>query len=212
MEHTQYIERLVPTWFTALKSEKTTSTGFCSPQELEKLIQFLQKHSLTQYKLLSDVTAVDWLGQQENKISINNLETIFSDIRTHRFVNFKSRFLVVYNLVSVVTGHRLILKTFVTQNSSTYSPLPSLYPYFNSSSWPEREVWDMFGITFTNHPDLRRILTDYGFQGFPLRKDFPLSGFSEVRYDDTVRRVVSDSLELPQEFRNFDIAGPWASV
>lgn len=210
-EHTQYIERLIPSWFTALRSENTVSTGFCPAQHLEKTVIFLQKHSLSQYRSLSDITAVDWLGRQQDKLSINGFDTISSDLRVQRFADFKSRFVVVYNMLSIVTGHRLLLKTFVSQKSSDYTSLPSLVKYFDCANWYEREVWDMFGITFSNHPDLRRILTDYGFQGFPLRKDFPLSGFSEVRYDDTLRRVVLDSIELPQEFRNFDIAGPWST-
>lgn len=210
-EHAQYIERLTPSWFTALRSENNVSTGFCSPSNLEKTVFFLQKHSLLQYKSLSDITAVDWLGRQQDKIAVNALDSISSDLRVRRFVDFRSRFLVVYNMLSIVTGHRLLLKTFVSQKSSSYTPLPSLVKYFDCANWYEREVWDMFGITFSNHPDLRRILTDYGFQGFPLRKDFPLSGFSEIRYDDTLRRVVLDSLELPQEFRNFEISSPWSA-
>lgn len=85
----------------------------------------------------------------------------------------------------------------------------SVVSIFPSAGWWEREVWDMFGVYFTNHPDLRRILTDYGFEGHPLRKDFPLSGYLEVRYDDSEKRVVSEPIEMAQEFRYFDFTSPW---
>eukprot|EP00798_Chlamydomonas_sp_ICE-L_P032216 gene32216-16774_t len=92
------------------------------------------------------------------------------------------------------------------------TPVPSIVKVFSSANWFEREVWDMFGVFFSNHPDLRRILTDYGFQGHPLRKDFPLSGFTEVRYDYTKKRVVQENLELSQEFRLFDFSSPWDTL
>jgi NADH-quinone oxidoreductase subunit C len=83
---------------------------------------------------------------------------------------------------------------------------------YKSSLWLEREIWDMFGIFFSEHPDLRRILTDYGFEGFPLRKDFPLSGFNEVRYDDEVKRIIYEPIEITQEFRSFDFLSPWEKI
>ena len=97
----------------------------------------------------------------------------------------------------------------VKVKSAEKTPIDSVTHLFPSANWFERETWDMFGICFLNHPDLRRIMTDYNFEGHPLRKDFPLSGYVEVRYDDSVRRVVVDPLELTQEFRLFDFASPW---
>lgn len=135
---------------------------------------FLRDHTNCQYKVLSDLTAVDY--------------------------PFKlNRFEVVYQLVSVRYNHRLILKCSVECTSS----LPSITQVFSAANWYEREVFDMFGIFFSNHPDLRRILTDYGFEGNPLRKDFPLSGYTETRYDFEKKRIVCEPLEFSQDFRGF---------
>jgi len=116
------------------------------------------------------------------------------------------RFEVSYELLSLKFNNRLRVKTSINEVGS----LESITKVYNSANWWEREVWDMFGIFFSNHPDLRRILTDYGFEGYPLRKDFPLSGYVEVRYDDTVKRVVCEPLELAQEFRSFNFESPWS--
>lgn len=89
------------------------------------------------------------------------------------------------------------------------TPIDSITSIYAGANWFEREVWDMYGVFFANHPDLRRLLTDYGFQGHPFRKDFPLTGFVEVRYDDELKRVVTEPLELAQEFRKFDLGSPW---
>jgi NADH/F420H2 dehydrogenase subunit C len=137
----------------------------------------------TQYKLLVDITAVDYPSRP-------------------------LRFEVVYNLLSIQYNARIRIKTCVDE----IKPLISSTGVFSSAGWWEREVWDMFGIFFSNHPDLRRILTDYGFQGHPLRKDFPLTGYVEVRYDDSEKRVVTESLELTQEFRFFDFSSPWEQI
>jgi NADH:ubiquinone oxidoreductase subunit C len=112
---------------------------------------------------------------------------------------------VVYDLLSLTYNSRLRLKVFTNELQS----LPSSVKIFINANWWEREIWDLYGIYFDQHPDLRRILTDYGFEGHPLRKDFPLSGYIEVRYDDNKKRIVVEPLELTQEARSFTFESPW---
>lgn len=119
----------------------------------------------------------------------------------------KNRFEVVYELLSIVHNSRIRVKTYTDE----INPIFSIVTLFPCANWWEREIWDMFGVFFYTHPDLRRILTDYGFEGHPLRKDFPLSGFFELRYDEDQRVVVCDPLELSQEFRMFNFATPWSN-
>jgi NADH-quinone oxidoreductase subunit C len=115
------------------------------------------------------------------------------------------RFDVVYHLLSLSRNVRIRIKTAIDENT----PVPSAVALFATASWFEREAFDMYGITFSDHPDMRRILTDYGFSGYPLRKDFPLTGYVEVRYDDEQKRVVYRPVKLVQEFRDFDFMSPW---
>jgi len=115
------------------------------------------------------------------------------------------RFDVVYHLLSMTQNLRLRIKVATDE----MTPVPSAFEVFPAASWYERETYDMYGVLFTGHPDMRRILTDYGFDGHPLRKDFPLSGFVEVRYDDALKRVVYEPVKLSQEFRSFDFLSPW---
>jgi NADH-quinone oxidoreductase subunit C len=115
------------------------------------------------------------------------------------------RFDVVYHLLSLKQNHRIRVKV----ETDEATPVPSLIPVFPAAEWYERETYDLYGILFSDHPDLRRLLTDYGFDGHPLRKDFPLTGFVEVRYDDELKRVVYEPVRLTQEFRNFDFLSPW---
>nr|WP_325261063.1 NADH-quinone oxidoreductase subunit C [uncultured Rhizobium sp.] len=115
------------------------------------------------------------------------------------------RFDVVYHLLSPHRNLRIRIKVATGEDE----PVPSAFSVYPGADWFEREAWDLYGILFTGHPDLRRILTDYGFEGHPLRKDFPTTGFVEVRYDDSVKRVVYEPVELRQEFRNFDFLSPW---
>ena len=115
------------------------------------------------------------------------------------------RFDVVYHLLSL--KHNIRLRVKVEADDET--PVPSVVEVFPSASWYEREVWDMYGVMFDGHPDLRRILTDYGFQGHPQRKDFPLTGYVELRYSEEEKRVVYEPVSLPQEFRDFDFMSPW---
>jgi NADH-quinone oxidoreductase subunit C len=117
----------------------------------------------------------------------------------------EERFDVVYHLLSPRKNLRIRVKVTTNENE----PVPSVTGVYPGALWYEREVYDLYGVLFTGHPDLRRILTDYGFEGYPLRKDFPLTGFVEVRYDDEVKRVVYEPVELRQEFRNFDFLSPW---
>lgn len=151
-----------------------------SKEYILPLFFFLRDHTQTQYKLLIDITAVDYPSKEK-------------------------RFEIVYNLLSIQYNSRIRIKLFVND----ITPIESIVSIYNSANWLERETWDMFGVFFINHPDLRRILTDYGFEGHPLRKDFPLSGFVEVRYDDSEKRVITEPLEITQEFRAFDFASPW---
>lgn len=115
------------------------------------------------------------------------------------------RFDVVYHLLSPKQNLRIRIKVATDEDT----PVPSACAVYPGADWFERETWDMYGVLFTGHPDLRRILTDYGFEGHPLRKDFPTTGFVEVRYDDAAKRVVYEPVELKQEFRNFDFMSPW---
>jgi NADH-quinone oxidoreductase subunit C len=118
------------------------------------------------------------------------------------------RFEVVYNLLSLRHNRRVRVK--VTTDEAT--PVPSVTAVFSSANWFERETWDMYGVFFSDHPDLRRILTDYGFEGHPMRKDFPLTGYVELRYDDEQKRVVYEPVKLTQEFRRFDFMSPWEGM
>lgn len=118
------------------------------------------------------------------------------------------RFEVVYNLLSLTHNRRVRVKIRTDEET----PVPSVTGVFNSANWWEREAWDLMGILFSDHPDLRRIMTDYGFEGHPLRKEFPLTGYVEVRYDDEQKRVVYEPVKLAQEFRTFDFLSPWEGV
>ncbi|MAM69032.1 MAG: NADH-quinone oxidoreductase subunit C [Rhodospirillaceae bacterium] len=151
-----------------------------SRDNLLALMKLLRDDSNCLFKAMIDVTAADYPERPE-------------------------RFEVVYNLLSISHNQRIRVKTSTDENT----PVPSVVPLFNAAGWFEREVWDMFGVFFTDHPDLRRMLTDYGFEGHPLRKDFPLTGYVEVRYDEEQKRVVYEPVTLTQDFRNFDFMSPW---
>ena len=129
----------------------------------------------------------------------------FIDITAVDYPSREKRFDVVYHLLSPRHNTRIRIKAAVAEDEA----VPSAIPAFPASDWFEREIWDMFGIPFSGHPDLRRILTDYGFEGHPLRKDFPMTGFVEVRYDDAQKRVVNEPVRLTQEYRSFDFLSPW---
>lgn len=129
----------------------------------------------------------------------------FIDISGADYPARDKRFEIVYHLLSPRQNHRIRVKISTDEDT----PVPSVVDVFPAANWYEREVYDLYGVLFTGHPDLRRILTDYGFEGHPLRKDFPLTGFVEVRYDDEAKRVVYEPVNLRQEFRNFDFLSPW---
>ena len=150
---------------------------------LVKLLTFLRDDQNCQFKQLMDVTAVDHPDRE-------------------------ARFDIVYNLLSLKHNQRVRVKLAADDGT----PVPSVTALFSSANWLEREVWDLFGVFFSDHPDLRRIMTDYGFEGHPLRKDFPLTGYVEVRYDPDQRRVVYEPVKLPQEFRSFDFMSPWEGM
>lgn len=173
----------VPKWIKYLVYSRNEIVLYILPEYLLYLLTFLKNHVNTQFKLLIDITAVDYPSRL-------------------------MRFELVYNLLSIQHNARIRIKTTIDE----ITPISSVTQLYSSAGWWEREVWDMFGIFFSNHPDLRRILTDYGFQGHPLRKDFPLSGFVEVRYDDSEKRVINSPIELTQEFRYFDFASPWEQI
>jgi NADH-quinone oxidoreductase subunit C len=148
--------------------------------------------------------------------SINSVLAFLRDDPECRFVCFtdicgadyparEKRFDIVYHLLSPYKNHRIRVKIQADENTQ----VPSAIPTFPAANWYEREVFDLYGVLFSDHPDLRRILTDYGFSGHPLRKDFPLTGHVEVRYDDEAKRVVYEPVKLVQEFRSFDYLSPW---
>jgi len=148
--------------------------------DIVKVLTFLRDDANCQFKVLMDICGVDYPGREQ-------------------------RFNVVYHLLSMSHNCRIRVKVRTIENE----PVPTVTGVFSSADWWEREAWDMYGIYFSGHPDLRRILTDYGFEGHPLRKDFPLTGYVEVRYDDEAKRVVYEPVKLTQDFRSFDFVSPW---
>ena len=136
------------------------------------------------------------------------LFTMLVDICGVDYPERAERFDVVYNLLSLRHNRRIRLKVRVGEET----PVPSACSVFSAAGWYERETWDLYGVAFADHPDLRRLLTDYGFDGHPLRKDFPLTGHVEVRYDDEQKRVIYDRVKLTQDFRTFDFLSPWEGM
>jgi len=134
--------------------------------------------------------------------------TVLCDICGVDYPDRPERFEVVYNLLSMSQNLRIRLKVETDEET----PVPSAVGVFSAAGWWERETWDLFGIYFSDHPDLRRLLTDYGFDGHPLRKDFPLTGYVELRYDEDQKRVVYEPVKLKQEFRSFDFLSPWEGM
>ncbi len=150
------------------------------PGDIIRVLTHLRDNHACAFRQLIDICGVDWPGRAK-------------------------RFDVVYHLLSMTHNARIRVKLQTDENT----PVASVVSVFAAANWLERETFDMYGVTFADHPDLRRLLTDYGFSGYPLRKDFPLTGYVEVRYDDELKRVVYQPVQLTQEFRNFDFMSPW---
>jgi NADH-quinone oxidoreductase subunit C len=148
--------------------------------DISEVLTFLRDDKACRFEVLIDLCGVDWPARA-------------------------LRFDVVYHLLSPRKNQRIRAKVHTDEET----PVPSVIDVFPAANWYEREAFDMYGILFSGHPDLRRLLTDYGFQGYPLRKDFPLTGYVEVRYDDGAKRVVYEPVKLVQEFRSFDFESPW---
>jgi NADH:ubiquinone oxidoreductase subunit C len=176
----QYLFNTIPAARKDLFVRGYDSSLTFSRRNFIPLFGFLKKHSFSQFKQLVDIAVYDRPGK-------------------------RYRFTVIYHLMSIHYGKRIMCLV----QTDELTDLPSTTFLYPGAGWLEREVWDLFGIFFTNHLDLRRILTDYGFSGFPLRKDFPLTGFLEVFYNDEQKRVIYQPVELSQEFRNFNYSSPW---
>ena len=151
-----------------------------SSNEIIEVIKFLKLDDRFKFKQLIDIAAIDYPNEEK-------------------------RFELVYLLLSIENNHRLKISIKFETNEK----IPSIVKVFPSANWMEREIFDMYGIKFINHPDLRRILTDYNFKGHPLRKDFPLTGFNEVRYSEKEKKVIYEPVKLEQNYRNFDFSSPW---
>lgn len=158
-------------------------TLYANRDKILKVLQFLRDDPECRFLQLIDVCGADYPDRAE-------------------------RFDVVYHLLSLSQNNRVRVKVSTTEDI----PVPSAASLFSSANWYEREVWDMYGVYFINHPDLRRILTDYGFEGHPQRKDFPLTGYVEVRYDEERKRVVYEPVQLTQDFRKFEFLSPWEAM
>ncbi|HTO40010.1 MAG TPA: NADH-quinone oxidoreductase subunit C [Rhizomicrobium sp.] len=152
----------------------------CEVDLILPLLHFLRDDQECAFSILIDICGVDWPQRPK-------------------------RFDIVYHLLSITKNHRIRIKAQLDENT----PVASAVGAYPAANWFEREAFDMYGIQFTDHPDLRRLLTDYGFSGYPLRKDFPLTGYVEVRYDEELKRVVYQPVQLVQEFRDFDFMSPW---
>ncbi len=168
---------------TKIKSSEIKFNYLTIEIEIEEIIEvilFLKTNEKCKFRQLTDITAVDYPTKEK-------------------------RFKLIYLLLSHENNYRLIINSNIKEKTI----VPSITKIFPSANWMEREVFDMYGITFKDHPDLRRILTDYGFKGHPLRKDFPLTGYKEVRYSEDQKKVIYESVKLEQNYRNFDFESPW---
>lgn len=182
----QYLLKTIPKYLNNkinLNLQNNTITIYSSIDNFSNLMLFLKNHQPLKFRTLTSITAVDYPEKDK-------------------------RFEVNYFLLSYKLNTRIIIKLM----TDDLTPVPSISSIYKSANWYEREIWDLFGVVFSNHSDLRRILTDYGFDGFPFRKDFPQNGFLEVRYDDEKKHVLYEPVELSQEFRSFDFISPWSKI
>ena len=184
MSNLESLEKRINSEFgTKIKNSKIKHNQIyisIDPEDIIDVTTLLKTNVTTKFKQLIDITAVDY---PENK----------------------KRFKMVYLFLSHELNQRIILSFLINENQQ----IPSLTKIFPSANWMEREIFDMYGIKFTDHPDLRRILTDYNFEDYPLRKDFPLTGHNEVRYSEEEKKVVYENVKLEQNYRNFDYESPW---
>lgn len=178
-----YIRDALGAAITDVELEKDELVLRTTREAVLKVLQFLRDDPECQYRMLVDLCGSDYPDRPE-------------------------RFEVVYNMLSLSQNRRIRVKVTATERTT----VPSATSLFSSANWFEREVWDMYGVYFADHPDLRRILTDYGFDGHPQRKDFPLTGYVELRYDEERKRVVYEPVKLTQDFRKFDFLSPWEAM
>ena len=171
------------TELTSIEDKNIFYKAFFKKEDISKVLNELKDNELFNFDQLIDITAIDYPSREQ-------------------------RFEIIYILLSMKKNKRIVLRTSIDENES----LDSIVQIFKASDWYERECYDLFGINFTNHPDLRRIMTDYNFEGHPLRKDFPLTGHTEVRYDDVEKKVVYEPVKLTQEYRDFDYTSPWVGM
>ncbi len=179
----EYVQAALPEQVGSVDISRDELVIVVRRESIVRVLTFLRDDVNCQFKQLMDVCGVDYPGRPE-------------------------RFEVVYNLLSLTHNRRIRVKVWTDEQSA----VPTVTGVFNSAGWWERETYDLYGIWFREHPDLRRILTDYGFEGHPLRKDFPLTGYVEVRYDDELKRIVYEPVKLTQDFRNFDFLSPWEGI
>jgi NADH-quinone oxidoreductase subunit C len=179
----EYVQAALPEQLEEVEIDHDELAVVVRPEGIVRVLSFLRDDVNCQFKQLMDVCGVDHPGRPE-------------------------RFDVVYNLLSLTHNRRIRVKI----RTDGEEAVPTVTGVFSSAGWWERETYDLYGIWFRDHPDLRRILTDYGFEGYPLRKDFPLTGYVEVRYDDEQKRVVYEPVKLTQDFRNFDFLSPWEGM
>ncbi|VEL15350.1 unnamed protein product [Protopolystoma xenopodis] len=177
----QYIADCLPKYVQLVELNQVNELSICiHPDGILPVLSFLKDNHNSQFASLADITAIDVPSR-------------------------KYRFELIYNLLSLRYNSRVRVRTYTDE----LTPVDSSCCIFQASNWYEREIYDMFGVFFADHPDLRRILNDYGFNGHPERKDFPLSGYTEMRFDEECQRIVIEPLELPQEFRKFEYNTPW---
>jgi NADH-quinone oxidoreductase subunit C len=176
----QAISSALPGAVTAISALRGELTLDAAPGEIVKVMAHLRDDADCEFRILVDLCGTDWPQREK-------------------------RFDVVYHLLSLTKNQRIRIKAQVGEGEA----IPSIVAEYPAAGWFEREAFDMYGIAFADNPDLRRILTDYGFSGYPLRKDFPLTGYVELRYDEELKRVVYQPVQLVQEFRDFDFMSPW---